>query len=381
MKCHMSRTVGSLALSLLAACRPAVPVSELRVTDGKAIGDDDRPAIVQISAAIGGGASASCTATWVSANTIITAAHCLYDQGRKLTNVVVSRGAGKGAKAIKVLTHPKYVDSQTVPIDSYDVGVLVFPANSSPEYIPVAPAAPAANDGIVIVGYGKYDHANGSSGGQKRIGSNNISEIDRQGRLTFEGTPRPTTGGQDGSGQNVVNSQGDSGGPMLFNERIIGVSSSVDANLTASGELRGHYENLRHGPIESWLRSTIAEGAVIKGLAGDDAAPSTGTPPTLAKNDVQAMVADAADGELSLVIASGLQAKTLRYAKFDTLELLNAATSDAADQSAAHKQDKAGRAYFETKFAVPAGVAYLRLVALDAAGQVVAERKVKVTKK
>jgi|GEM_PF-2130094 len=366
--------VASVGLTA-ASCKQIDDSSKTLVTDGKIMADTDKPAIVQISADLGGGSAASCTATWVSHNTIITAAHCLWDQGRKLSNVKVSRGAGAGAKAVKVLTHPKYVDAQSVPIDNYDVGVLIFPDNSSTESIPVAQAAPQGGDPIMIVGFGKYDHSNGSSGGKKRFGNNKITDVDRQGRLNFEGSARPTTGGDDGTGESSVNSQGDSGGPMLFKERIIGVSSSVDSRLTAGGKLRGHYENLRHAPIEAWLIETTKGGANIRGLTGDD---TTTTPQPEQNATIFVHVKkEAAAGTVDLELAGPKTGKKLRFAKFETLEALNKATDTDLASGGTFVESRGEKTIFGVSLGITTAT-FIKVQILDEADKVVAERKLKL---
>ncbi len=256
-------------MGLVASCN--IPSSsDLRIVNGKEINEDTYPYVVQISAVISGGLNAACSATWVSDSTIITAAHCLFEGKRKLTNVTVSRGAGKGAKATAVLTHPQYSDFGA------DVAVLVFPPNSSPEHVGVAAKAPTTGDPMVLVGYGKFDHLDGKSGGKKRFGWNKVIGLDSQGRINFEGFRRPET--NEGTGKEVTNSQGDSGGPLFVHDALIGVSSTVNSQATATGKSRGNYENLRHPPNEEFLQAAVKQGAKIRGLNDDDRKPTTPSP-------------------------------------------------------------------------------------------------------
>lgn len=358
------------------------------VTDGKIISESDHPAVVQIAAKIDSSSSANCTATWVSHNTIITAAHCIFERGSKLTDVRVRVGEGKDAKAVQILAHPKYVDAQSVPIDNYDVAVLIFPDQSSKHFIPVAPAQPKAGDEITIIGYGKYDHLDGKSSGKKRIGTNKLTDIDRQGRLNFEGKLRPTTGTEDGTGSESVNSQGDSGGPMLIASRIIGVSSTVDARPTAAGKLRGHYENLRHPPIEQFLHEATTKGAVIRGLKADDQI-TTPNPQAPVGDEKAIFVKVKRDdaGKIDLAIAAGGSAKRIEMFRFETAEALAAHTlsSPVMAETVTFEEVKANRAFFSASVKEAPLVnggskapLWLKIRAMDDAGALLMERKVRV---
>jgi len=250
------------------ACKFGTTESDLRVTNGRQIGDDEMPAIVNIQAPIGGGAFAGCTATWVSDRTILTAAHCIVgDGGQLLSPVRVARGGGKGAVATRSILHPTYRRGT----DGYDVAIVVFPPNSSTQFIPVSPTQARAGEELILVGFGKFDHNDGQSGGPKRTGRNRVLTIDQRGRIVFDGNVSPLTAA--GTGEDVVNSQGDSGGPMLINGRIIGISSTVNTELTQAGKLRGNYESLRTPAVENWLRQQVAAAPsdiVIRGLDASD---------------------------------------------------------------------------------------------------------------
>jgi len=273
-----TRLIVALFLTSMSACLAPNNDSDIKLVNGRVIGGDTAPAAVQIAMPIPGqkGAEARCTATWVSANTIITAAHCVEERGVPGEFIRVSDGLGLGAKSTKIILHPAYRTTG----GGADLAVVIFPDgtvdNSKTATIPSAPPNPGAK--ISIVGYGKFDHLDGQSGGRKRLGTNTILQANNE-RITFLGSPRPeskdarTGNGVDsrsGTGVDVLNSQGDSGGPMFLgaaeNQQIIGVSSSLNSNPEANGKHIGNYDSLIAN--KNWLLKTTQQGAVINGLNG-----------------------------------------------------------------------------------------------------------------
>ena len=278
------------ALSYLSSCKTrSMDSAGLRVVNGK-IREHDFPAVIRIATRIDSTAFAECTATWVSDRTVLTAAHCVEGTANNPSKVSISSGVGKGLKALKVHNHPTYVPNQG---DGRDIAVLEFQANSSNVYIPMSLEQAKVGDLLTIIGFGKFNHEDPRSGGIKRAGNNKVSAIDYQGRVDFNGLIRPNVApsGQtadgvkqapDGSGENVTNSQGDSGGPMIIKRRVVGVSSSV--SKVASGQNQGHYESVRAKEIEPWLKKLAASGVYMIGFsAGTEGMEATD--PTVSGNE------------------------------------------------------------------------------------------------
>lgn len=268
-----------LMTALLFACLPKKEDSDVRLVNGRVIGAETVPAAVQIAMPIPNeqGAEARCTATWVSANTIITAAHCVEEQGVVGKDIYVSDGLGQGVRSTKVIVHPTYNHRG----GGSDIAVVIFKDNAvdvnKTAYIPTEGINTGAK--ISIVGYGKFVHSDPNSGGKKRLGTNSITSVGD--RISFLGSPTPITSGnrsqgideRSGTGVDVLNSQGDSGGPMFLGEgaesKIIGVSSTLNSNPEANGKHRGNYENLTAAVNKNWLLQTLNQGARINGLGQD----------------------------------------------------------------------------------------------------------------
>jgi secreted trypsin-like serine protease len=256
----------------ISACKSrAENESRVKVVNGKALKESDFPAVIQIAYDMGGGASATCSATWISDRTVLTAAHCIEGADSSPGKVSVVRGTGKGLRALKAISHPTYRPNSG---SGHDIAILVFKEQSSQFYIPVALTQAQAGDPLTIVGFGKFDHLNGKSGGTKRMGTNKVSAIDYQGRVDFVGLVSPIN--NEGTGESVTNSQGDSGGPMIIKSRVQGVSSSVSKG--ANNKNVGHYESVRAPAISDWLTKLAAKGVYILGFsAGTESTAATDT--------------------------------------------------------------------------------------------------------
>ena len=267
--------------------------SRVKVVNGKALKETDFPAVIQIAYDLGGGASATCSATWVSDRTVLTAAHCVEGADQSPSKVTIVRGTGKSLRASKVYSHPTYRPNSGI---GHDIAIIVFSEQSSTFYIPVALTQAQAGDPLTIIGFGKFDHLNSKSGGTKRMGTNQVADIDYQGRVDFEGLISPIN--TEGTGESVTNSQGDSGGPMIIKGRVQGVSSSVSKGSGAKN--RGHYESVRAPAIEDWLKKLARNGTYILGFSEGTESISA-TDPTILGNDagdVQPSTPPASPGEV-----------------------------------------------------------------------------------
>lgn len=252
-----------LATAGLTACVPKSVESKIKVVNGREISESEYPAVIQISMELASepGAMASCTATWVSDRTVLTAAHCIEENVSDPAQISIKSGSGAGSRPSKVIMHPSYKPRG----GGHDIAILQFAENTSKVFIPMALSQPTPGQDLTIIGFGKFDHLNGQSGGKKRIGTNKVMGIGYGGIIEFSGRISP--GGSVGTGDDVTNSQGDSGGPMLVSRRVQGVSSSVNVNPTPEGKLQGNYESVRAPEIESWLKQLADSGVYMIGVS------------------------------------------------------------------------------------------------------------------
>ncbi len=219
--------------------------------------------------------TSNCTATWVSSNTLISAAHCFEPKAGEqefAQQVFISAGIGatRTIQSKSVEIFPKY----QAGIPDHDLAVVIFEKDHiDPKFAAkISDKEPHVNSDVTIVGYGKFDHFDETSGGKKRFGCNLLAKITD--RLDFCGRTR-SENREDGT--EALNSQGDSGGPMFLGKikddkqelsELIGVASTVQAHNAGEipTKLHGHYIDLLRGEYLTWLSETTKRGAKINGL-------------------------------------------------------------------------------------------------------------------
>lgn len=187
-----------------------------------------------------------CTATFVSHNTMLTAAHCASD------HPVITLPELSGVTSVKVYQYPSRFPSLGTIDDANDVAVVVFPDNTAPAYIQLATHEPTKGDAVTLVGYGSCTQFLGPRETMGRCrGTNEIDEIDAETMIVTRGS----TG--------VVLSKGDSGGPLFAaGNKIIGVANA------GTGVVSKH-SNLLAPKNFAWLKTVVKDGkAVICGLEG-----------------------------------------------------------------------------------------------------------------
>lgn len=246
-----------MLLVALCSCTPKKSESALKVVNGRPLTDAEFPSVVKVSIDLGAGVNASCTSSIISDTVMITASHCLVlDNGTAAASASAILGGDKKIDGGAVHLHPQYNNSTA----AHDIAFVKFPAGSFSGYKPMALSKkiPAKGDAIKIIGFGKYDHFDENSGGKKRIGFSEVEAVNEA--VNFRGIAKPS----DQSGKNAMNSQGDSGGPMVdANDEIIGISSTVDAIDAEDGKRTGHYTSIHDRIIvpfiNEFLQGTLPE--------------------------------------------------------------------------------------------------------------------------
>lgn len=213
-----------------------------------------------------GSEGGSCTGTFLGDNAVLTASHCTENtatgnvelpDGTKAVAMVrgwtvedkkedqAATENGSGTE----LSNAQYFDRT-----SRDIAVLIFPSGTSSSWRNIAPNPPKVGDTIMIAGYGDTSFQNDNNDGNVRYGSNRIDFL-KDGLLIFESA----AGTHPTAGQDSTNGHGDSGGPVLYEEGVVGVISKGDTTQAIEAYLFSEF-NLKV------LEEAEGKGAHINGL-------------------------------------------------------------------------------------------------------------------
>ena len=246
-----------MIFAALLSCTPKRTDSSTKVVNGRPLSETEHPSVVRVSIDLGKGTTATCTSSIISDSVMITASHCLtIDNGLPAASATAVLSEGKKIEGGVIHLHPEYND-KTV---ANDIAFVKFPEGTFKDFKPLvlSKKIPQKGDAIKIIGFGKNDHFDGSSGGTKRIGYSTVESVNDA--VNFRGLARPS----DQSGKDAINSQGDSGGPMIdADDEIIGISSTVDAIDAGDGKRTGHYTSIHDKNIvpfvNKFLNGTLPE--------------------------------------------------------------------------------------------------------------------------
>lgn len=204
--------------------------SSLKVTNGTEISNSEFPAVVLLYDEKVG---SICTGTFVTETIVLTAAHCtmggeLGENGvvdHELKIIELDKSEEKSAKLVatssKVIRNPLW-DAAGRNVNRYDLGLVFFEPGVSKGIRRISRDPAEVGDEFTIVGFGlnTSNPSDSSSAGIKRKGVNLVSEVSG-GFLQFVGKNKTTNG----DGSDVAAGSGDSGGPLLINGEIAGVTS------------------------------------------------------------------------------------------------------------------------------------------------------------
>lgn len=229
-------------------CKPRAPQSsELRITNGEDIDFLDYPEVVRLQFSVDGRKVGNCTGTFVSHNTVLTAAHCRRYKNSEARFQTAPDKYSEPAK--QILIHPKYTRA-----GPFDLAVLLFSDRASMYWATIAPNAPQKGDPLVIVGFGRKNHNDTLSAHVKRLGHNVVDAVSG-GVIEFSGVLSGP-----GTGEDAASSQGDSGGPMFVNGLLVGVTSS---GSMPDEQKKSTYVNVNSQWSKPFLQDALTQGALI----------------------------------------------------------------------------------------------------------------------
>lgn len=262
--------------------RPAFLISSALISFsalavGNGIRTENYSPVVKIGISAG-----DCTGTMIAPNLILTAKHCFTGRGEDVREGVLKL---KAAFLIneKILKETVYFHIPIQPTHHIDIAIVEIQGEDLklapketyvPDYHPYLFGTP-----IEIVGYGysdtvhRYDatrqlellvRGQGKGGGKRRFGSNRIAGYPRGTLVRIQGSAKMPRNfwGEAPTGLNVLNLQGDSGGPMLVGDRIIGVACTVNPNLEGTLYVEGDYSSLSDPEAAAFIQHVLEERAL-----------------------------------------------------------------------------------------------------------------------
>lgn len=193
--------------------------SKISVFGGEIIDGGKFPAVVQIK-----NDSSFCTATFISENTLITAAHCVLTQQRQkpddkdeISGVDIKVVQSPDAVTKKIFAHPKSVYSASGKASfqnsANDVAIIVLDNLKSDHMAKIATKSPEVRDDVTMIGFGL------PSRGLKQRGFNEVSKL-APGLIfsIFDVDSIELKAATIGPG--------DSGGPLFIGGKIAGIASA-----------------------------------------------------------------------------------------------------------------------------------------------------------
>jgi hypothetical protein len=309
--------------------------AELKLMNGKVIAEEEFPAVFWLG---------NCTGTFVSDNTLLTAAHCIGSSQTVRINRRIN------ATSTKVLIHPE--TRRTGRIGAYDIAVAIFPDNTAPATVPVYPQNPASGQEAVFVGYGQSN--NGAGAGTKRMGRNKIRDVSGDVIRSRRSTSNA------GSGEDVSVAPGDSGGPLFIDGHIAGITSYMN-----------EYYGSGHGDLASaktreFLREAVEKHGARISFDGNVPQQPRDTPQGQSKM------------RLSLDAAANTPAGFVRIFIEAAPEIQSISVTNKL--SGASVEASHNGAYFTVEIPVVSGSPVeLSILGANASGAAIASRKVRLT--
>lgn len=219
-----------------------------KIANGTDCTDLNKSPVVMVIKNFADGSAGACSGTMITANKVLTAAHCLENAASidVLLGISATKLAYIAANSWQI--HPNFARSSNGML-SNDVGVINVPVPLPLPTVPILSSATAqVGQKAVVFGYGTSGTADDY--GQLRSGVMKIAAVDA-GRIFANY--------EDGT-SNVCS--GDSGGPLLLqigSQLTIGGTTSYGDSATCSVGEQSVFMNLQSPNIQTFLRSAAPD--------------------------------------------------------------------------------------------------------------------------
>jgi len=240
-----------ILMTLFVSCgKHSTQDSNLSIDDGLAVNSTDAnqiQAVVMLASE-----RTLCSATIVSKNTVLTAAHCVQE------SVCIESAPYQGICPVATYVHDNYRHDTDRPTSTYDIAVLEFSGSPFKSYFDLNANIPSVNTQVSMVGYSpeKVTYQNIDPKDQdpnaepvKRWGWNQVRSIESNSILTVASNGFYSAGV----------SPGDSGGPMFSQCKIIGIASLL--GVKSFGSKTGLHSMLGSSEISNFLRQVESKSS------------------------------------------------------------------------------------------------------------------------
>lgn len=186
---------------------------------------------------------ALCTGTFISQDTILTAAHCF----KGARNLATIKYGSHRLIANDIILDPDYEHNV-----ENDLALIRLGNKQQVDTIPLCDFSLKKDDKAMIVGYGSQRSDALQGPFVKRVGYTQISAI-KGGIVETQGQSTTT----DGSGKNASTAEGDSGGPLLVEDsnKNLCVGAVTSRGVPVDGVDYAYYTNLKASAAESFLEA------------------------------------------------------------------------------------------------------------------------------
>lgn len=252
-------------------CKNLAESDSFKLIDGDVIKYSDFPSVHLI---YNTHTKSFCTGTFIKPNLMITAGHCINpDQAKNGIAVVKPKVVGNKITSFLVeawskdfIMNPKYIEtvnhygSASFQAFLLDVGFIVFADNTSEQYRELNFSPIPSGETIELVGFGKSSLQK-QLDLRKRTGTNEIAEeIYHRGFIEIEQVIDYWKVDEEKGDTGIL--PGDSGGPMLYDDKIIGIVSGFSFKrrfIFWKRDIRGIFAELAWKDNLDFIQSTVSQ--------------------------------------------------------------------------------------------------------------------------